>query len=108
MASDGLLQHPPRPGLDQCPQLIQGVHQQQESLEVLQQLAEELRAKYMGGKGATAASARWAAVEPTTAAAAEPTTAAAAGTQRRGECRSERDVNRTKHRTLEMPHVRVR
>ena len=38
--------------------------------KVLQQLAEELRAEYMEGKGAAAVGTRWAAAEATTAAAA--------------------------------------
>ena len=72
--------------------------------KVLQQLAEELRAEYMEGKGAVAVGTRWAAMEATTAAAAA---AAAAAAQNRRQCQSKRATNRTKHRTLEMPHARV-
>ena len=39
--------------------------------KVLQQLAEELRAEYMEGKGAPAGNTRWAAAEATTATAAD-------------------------------------
>ena len=67
-------------------------------LELLeQQLAEELRAEYMEGKGAAAVGTRW----------------AASGqlpqrqTRTRRQCRSERAANRTKCRTLEMPQART-
>ena len=61
----------PWSGWDQCPHFIQGALAAGEPREVLQQLAEELRAEYMEGKGAAAVDTRWAVVEANTTTAAD-------------------------------------
>ena len=65
--------------------------------EVLQQLAEELRAEYIEGKGTVAVGTRWAAVEAPTAAADTDMEAVLV----------QKSCNGTKLWTLEMPHARV-